>query len=37
MTLKDPKDRFQGQAIFDAEYLHNGCRSDTAIITMEGE
>jgi len=26
MTLKDPKPRCQGQAIFDAEYLQNGCR-----------
>ena len=26
MTLKDPIPRFQGQAIFDAEYLQNGCR-----------
>jgi len=26
MILTDPKPRFQGQAIFDAEYLQNGCR-----------
>ena len=26
MTLKDPKPRFQGQAILWAEYLQNGCR-----------
>ena len=26
MILKDPEPRFQGQAIFDAEYLPNGYR-----------
>ena len=26
ITLKEPIPRFQGQAIFDAEYLQNGCR-----------
>jgi len=24
MTLNDPKPRFRGQAIFDADYLQNG-------------
>jgi len=26
MTFTGPKPTFQGQAIFDAEYLQNGCR-----------
>jgi len=35
MTLKDPKPRFQGQAIFDTEF--SKMAADTAIVTMEGE
>ena len=35
MTLKDPKPRFEGQAIFDAEYLQNGC--SYGIVSIEGE
>jgi len=36
MTLKDRKPRFQGQAIFDAEYISK-MAADIAIVTMERE
>jgi len=35
MTLNDPKPKFQGQAIFDAEYFQMA--KDTAIVTIKGE
>jgi len=36
MTLKDPKPRFQGQAIFLTLSISK-MAADTAIVTMEGE
>jgi len=36
MTLNDAKPRFQGQAIFDAEYLRNGQRYGHSYY-MEGK
>ena len=35
MTLKDPKPRFQDQAIFDAEFLQNGFRYGHSAMEAE--
>jgi len=37
MALTNPNPVFKVTSLFDAKYLTNGYRSDTAVVIIEGE